>query len=222
MAEYTKIKNNLDSIQGQLTAKCKLVIVSKFRTIDEIQCAYDIGHRTFAENRVQALLDRKAQLPDDIEWHLIGHLQRNKVKFIAPFIQMIHAVDSFKLLREINNQAAKHNRVIPCLIQVHIAQEESKFGLSPAALVAFFKNEEWHNLPNIQISGLMAMATLTDNSKQIEKEFNQVQQLFLDTKAQYNDQLPHFTELSIGMSSDYLLAQKYGSTMVRIGSAVFK
>lgn len=221
MADCAKIKNNLKKIQEQLNPNCDLVVVSKFRTLEEINCAFDAGHRVFAENRVQALLERKEQLPQEIQWHLIGHLQRNKVKHIAPFIKMIHAVDSLKLLREINKQAANHKRIIPCLMQVHIAQEDTKFGLSPDELIAFFKQKPWLDLPNIQLAGLMAMASLTEEKAQIEKEFGQVQQLYTDIKKAYSADLPQFDTLSIGMSSDYLIAQNFGSTHVRIGSAVF-
>jgi len=222
MSNCDKIKKNILSIQQNLNDSCELIVVSKFRDVKEIQCAYESGHRTFAENRVQALLERKEELPLDIKWHLIGHLQRNKVKYIAPFISLIHSVDSLRLLKEINLQAVKNNRIIPCLIQVHIAQEDSKHGLQPEKLKEFLEDEAWRYLKNIRIEGLMAMATFTDNVVQVEKEFAQIETLFKMLQTEYQEQLPHFKELSIGMSSDYLIAQKHGSTMVRVGSAIFK
>lgn len=217
--DCSKVKNNLDKIKSNLANNCQLITVSKYRTIEEINCSYDAGQRAFAENRVQALVERKDQLPADIEWHLIGNLQRNKVKYLAPFIHLIHSVDSFKLLKEINKQAMSHDRVIDCLLQVHIAKEETKFGLNPTELIALLKNEDWRNLSNVRIVGLMAMATNTDNEKIINQEFGEAQILLKEAQTIVNN--PDFKELSIGMTGDYLLAQNFGSTLVRIGSGVF-
>lgn len=196
-------------------------MVSKYRSVEDIQFAYNAGHRDFAENRVQPLLERVANLPKDIQWHLIGHLQTNKVKLIAPFISMIHSVDSVKLLQEIDKEAKKNNRIIPCLIQLHVAQEETKFGLSMEEVQPFFQEITQLGLQNTTVNGLMAMASFTDNEAQIAKEFGQVAQAFDEIKSQYYPKQPLFSELSIGMSSDYSIAIEKGSTLIRVGSAVF-
>ena len=216
-----EIAQNIAQINAQIPSHCRLIVVSKYREIQEIQFAYDAGQRVFAENRVQPLLERVDALPTDIQWHLIGHLQTNKVKFIAPFIAMIHSVDSVKLLQEINKEAKKHDRVIPCLIQLHVAQEETKFGLSKEEIHPFFQEITAMDLPNITVNGLMAMASLTDNVTQIEKEFRQVAEAFRDIQSTYYPKKESFCELSIGMSSDYNIAIKEGSTLIRVGSAVF-
>lgn len=216
-----QISQNIERIQNQLPATCKLVVVSKYRQITEIQAAYAAGQRLFAENRVQALLERREHLPSDIDWHLIGHLQTNKVKYIAPFIGMIHAVDSYKLLEEINKEAGKHNRIIPCLIQLHVATEETKFGFSTEDIEAFFDLLTQSPLPNTKIVGLMAMASNTTDKEQIANEFAWVNRVFQQIKRRYFAQDPTFCELSIGMSSDYDIAIQNGSTLVRVGSAVF-
>jgi len=216
------ISKNIAKIKDELGNHCKLIVVSKYRSLAEIQCAYDAGHRVFAENRVQALLERKEVLPNDIEWHLIGHLQKNKVKYIAPFIAMIHAVDSIALLEEINKHAKKHQRVIPCLLQLHIAQEDTKFGLNLDELNSFVTKDLTKLYPNVLINGLMAMASNTSNVQQIRDEFNQVAVIYKNIKDNLKSNVPYFNELSIGMSSDYLIAKNTGSTMVRIGSKIFE
>lgn len=216
-----QISQNIERIQNQLPDTCKLVVVSKYRELTEIQAAYAAGQRLFAENRVQALLERREHLPSDIDWHLIGHLQTNKVKYIAPFIGMIHAVDSYKLLEEINKEAGKHNRIIPCLIQLHVATEETKFGFSTEDIEAFFDLITQSPLPNTKIVGLMAMASNTTDKEQIANEFALVNRVFQQIKRRYFAQDPTFCELSIGMSSDYDIAIQNGSTLVRVGSAVF-
>lgn len=219
----SRIAENIDQIKKQLPESTQLIVVSKYREIREIQEAYHAGQRTFAENRVQALLERKEQLPDDIEWHLIGHLQTNKVKYIAPFIEMIHSVDSMKLLKEINRQAAACSRTIKVLIQVHVAQEESKFGIPPQSLNDFW-NEfqmEKDTLKNVIICGMMGMASLTENTDQINQEFAQINSLFQEAKKQHFSHSNEFKELSIGMSSDYEIATAHGSTLIRVGSKVF-
>jgi pyridoxal phosphate enzyme (YggS family) len=221
MSTPQNIAQNIQTIEDQLPTGCKLIVVSKYRGVEEIKAAYACGQRLFAENRVQALLERKEALPADIEWHLIGHLQTNKVKYITPFISMIHAVDSIKLLQEINKEAAKSNRVIPCLVQLHIAQEETKFGLDAGELDAFFVAYQNGNMTHVTLSGLMAMASNTDDRSQIAAEFAQVQSLFTTVKDKYFPNQAEFCELSIGMSSDYDIAIAHGSTLVRVGSAVF-
>ncbi len=221
MSTPQHIAQNIQTIEDQLPTGCKLIVVSKYRGVEEIEAAYASGQRLFAENRVQALLERKEALPADIEWHLIGHLQTNKVKYITPFISMIHAVDSIKLLQEINKEAAKSNRVIPCLVQLHIAQEETKFGLDAGELDAFFVAYQNGNMTHVTLSGLMAMASNTDDRSQISAEFAQVQSLFTTVKDKYFPDQAEFCELSIGMSSDYDIAIAHGSTLIRVGSAVF-
>ena len=217
----TNIANNIAKIKEQLPQHCRLIVVSKYRSLEEIQGAYNAHHRDFAENRVQPLLERAEALPSDIQWHLIGHLQTNKVKFIAPFIAMIHSVDSIKLLQEINKEAEKNHRVIPCLIQLHVAQEETKFGIEPEQAMDFFNEIATLSLKNIKIHGLMAMASFTEDQQQIASEFQQVQETFNKIKQIHFPNDSRFSELSIGMSSDYPIAIENGSTMIRIGSAVF-
>ncbi len=193
-----------------------LVAVSKTKPVEDIKELYDLGQRDFGENYVQELTNKQAQLPGDIRWHFIGHLQTNKVKFIAPFVQLIHAVDSLKLLREINKQAEKNKRVIDCLLQIHIAQEETKFGFSKKELEDLFNTNlnELHELKNVNILGLMGMASLTDDMNKVKKEFSYLKSLFEQGKAK-------FSILSMGMTSDYKIAIEEGSNMVRIGSLIF-
>jgi pyridoxal phosphate enzyme (YggS family) len=216
-----RIANNIHRIQEELPKTTQLIVVSKYREIAEIKDAYDANHRVFAENRVQALLERKELLPNDIEWHLIGHLQTNKVKFIAPFISMIHSVDSLHLLDEIQKQAEKNNRQIPVLFQLHLAQEESKFGIAPESIGSFFEGLKPENYTNIVFAGIMSMGSLTDYISLTHQEFALAQKHFQEIKSTYFPTLESFKELSIGMSGDYNIATQYGSTMVRIGSAVF-
>lgn len=221
-----RIAENIRRIQDDLPPSTRLIVVSKYRSVEEIEQCYQAGIRVMAENRVQALLERKEVLPEDIQWHLIGHLQTNKVKYIAEFISMIHSVDSLKLLLEINRYGIQFNRKIPVLIQVHIAQEESKFGLDPADLNDFFKSVQAllieNTLQGVEICGLMSMATFTDNTDQIRKEFNEIKLLFDRIKTEYFSDTDSFQELSIGMSGDYKIAIEFGSTLVRVGTAVFE
>lgn len=198
---------------------CKLIAVSKTKPIEDILQAYKIGCRDFGENKVQEMLTKYEQLPQDIRWHLIGHLQSNKVKYIAPFVHLIHSVDSLKLLQEINKQAQKQNRVIDCLLQIHIAQEETKFGLDFIEAEAILQNID--SLKNIKIIGLMGMASFTDNQEQIQKEFASLKQFFEHCKKTYQAFNIAFSELSMGMSGDYQLAVQEGSTMIRLGSSLF-
>ncbi|WP_143307291.1 YggS family pyridoxal phosphate-dependent enzyme [Chitinophaga vietnamensis] len=201
----------------------KLVAVSKTKPVADIAAFYAAGQRLFGENYVQELVEKQAALPTDIEWHFIGHLQSNKVKYIAPFVHTIHAVDSIKLLQEINKQAVKNKRVINCLLQLHIAEEETKFGMDTAEMQALL--QAWQQEPSafagVRIVGLMGMATNTSDEIQIRKEFHQLHQVFGSVKATYFDTVDYFKERSIGMSADYAIALEEGSTMVRIGSLLF-
>lgn len=209
-------KQNITTITSTLPGNVTLVAVSKTKSVSEIMEAYNAGQRDFGENKIQEMVEKWEQMPKDIRWHMIGHVQRNKVKYMAPFVALIHAVDSLKLLKEINKQAEKNNRVINCLLQVYIAREETKFGLESEELIELLDSPEYKNLKNIKVVGLMGMATFTENESQIKSEFQFIQNLFNELK-----DTNKFTELSIGMSSDYKLAIECGSTMTRIGSAIF-
>jgi pyridoxal phosphate enzyme (YggS family) len=207
-------------IIDELKGKATLVAVSKTKPASDIKELYELGQKDFGENYVQELIDKQSQLPKDIQWHFIGHLQSNKVKFIAPFVYLIHGVDSFKLLKEINKQAQKANRVINCLLQVHIAQEETKFGFNEEELNALFSNRELKELRNIKIVGLMGMASFTDDLNKVKEEFKALKELF-DRYKSFSSNNAEFTTLSMGMSSDYKIAVEEGSTMVRVGSLLF-
>lgn len=210
------------SIVAELSStQARLIAVSKTKPVSDIQQLYDAGQRLFGENKVQELTDKQAQLPHDIEWHLIGHLQTNKVKYVAPFVSMIHAVDSLKLLEEINKQAQKNGRVIDCLLQIYIAQEETKFGLDSSELTNLLSDPAFNILSNVRICGLMGMATNTDHTEQIEREFASLNTIYDTLKQTHFRDKPYFKELSMGMSSDYKIAVKHGATMVRIGSTIF-
>jgi len=215
------VKSNLAEIRKHIPSNVKLVCVSKFHPESAIQEAYDCGERIFGESRVQELTDKQRVLATDIDWHFIGHLQSNKIKYIVPFVSLIHGVDSLKLLTEINRQAEKANRVVHCLLQVHIAEEETKFGFSSDELHEIFSNNELNALNNVEIDGLMGMATFTDDETQIRKEFRSLKALQYQLKAAYFEDKPYFRELSMGMSDDYRIAIEEGSTMVRIGSLIF-
>ncbi len=216
-----RIADNLKKIKLQL-GNAELLVVSKFRSIQEIQEAYDAGQRKFAENRVQALLDRKDQLPADIEWHLIGHLQTNKVKYLIPFISMIQSVDSEKLMQEIQIRAAAVNRKVYVLLQIHISKDNSKFGLTYADASKLLESNLQDKYPNLVIRGLMGMATLTNQKSIIQKEFEDLYSYYLNVKSKLTSYYPSFEVLSMGMSSDFDIAISAGSNMVRIGSAVFE
>lgn len=216
------IAENLKRIKTEIGENVKLIAVSKYTSNDEVIDAYNVGQRDFGENKVQDLEDKREKLPKEIRWHFIGHLQRNKVKFIAPYIHMIHAVDSFRLLREINKHAKAAGRVIPCLLQLKIAEEDTKFGMTEEEILAIIENPELRDLQNIEIKGLMGMATLTEDRYVLHEEFEKVKLLFNKIK-----QLPRLRnvvmkEMSMGMSNDYPIAIENGSTMVRLGSSVFK
>jgi pyridoxal phosphate enzyme (YggS family) len=198
-----------------LNDKAALVAVSKTKPIEDIRALYDLGQRDFGENYVQELVDKYEQLPKDIRWHFIGHLQSNKVKYIAPFVHLIHGVDSFNLLKEIDKQAKKNDRIIDCLLQIHIAQEDTKFGLNEIELVEVLSKA--NELKSIQIKGLMGMASLTGDNEKIKEEFHHLKKIY----SQFTMHNPQFNILSMGMSSDYLIALQEGSNMVRVGSLLF-
>ena len=214
------IKDSLLNIKNSIPQNVLLVAVSKTKPIEAIKEAYETGHRNFGENKVQELADKYDQLPKDIKWHMIGHLQRNKVKFIAPFIHLIHGVDTFKLLKEINKQALKNDRIINCLLQFHIAEENTKFGLNLDEAISFISNQEFLELKNISISGVMGMASYTEDKSKIEKEFSSLKVIFEQLKTHINNK-NSFKWISMGMSGDYKIAINQGSNMVRIGSTIF-
>lgn len=215
------IQSNLKEVRAQLPPQVSLVAVSKFHPNEAILAAYEAGQRIFGESKEQELSKKQASLPADIQWHFIGHLQTNKVKYIAPYIAMIHAVDSYKLLAEIDKQAAKCNRVIPCLLEIHIAEEESKYGFSFEACREMLETTPWKELTHVCISGVMGMATNTDDESQIINEFESLHRFFTELKATYFKDCDTFKEISMGMSHDYTLAVQAGSTMVRVGSKIF-
>ena len=215
------ISEQLKSLKESIPENVTLVAVSKTKPVAAIQEAYDTGHRIFGENRVQEMTEKYEQLPKDIEWHLIGHLQTNKVKYIAPFVSMIHAVDSLKLLKEINKQAEKNNRVIECLLQFHIAEEETKFGLDFREAQDLLESTEFSEMRNVSIVGLMGMATFTDNTDQVREEFRTLENHFQVIKSHFFKFNDNFRHISMGMSGDYEIAIEEGSTMIRVGSAIF-
>ena len=215
------IKTNLNDILNKIPQGTRLVAVSKFHPADAIMLAYETGHRIFGESRVQELNEKYEKLPKDIEWHFIGHLQTNKVKYIVPYISMIHAVDSFKLLEEINRQASKADRVIPCLLEVHIAKEESKYGFSFDECRKMLNEASWKDLKNVSINGIMGMATFTDNQEEIKQEFHRLHSFFDEMKKKHFEENDEFRELSMGMSEDYTIAIEEGSTLIRVGSKIF-
>lgn len=215
------IQQRLHAVLDNLVDGCRLVAVSKYHHADMVQACYDEGQRVFGESHEQEIRVKHEILPKDIEWHFIGHLQTNKVKYIAPYITMIEACDSMKLMREINKQAAKCGRTIKVLLELHIAQEESKYGLTLDACRQLLADGEWRTLENVQICGLMAMATYTDDVAQIRSEFNAAADFFDEVKAKYFADDDAFCERSWGMSNDYVIAQECRSTMVRVGTTIF-
>jgi len=215
------IAERLVALRTEIPANVQLIAVSKTKPASAVQEAYNAGQRAFGENKVQEMTEKHEALPKDIHWHLIGHLQTNKVKYIASFVHMIHAVDSLKLLQEINRQAEKNNRVIPCLLQFHIAEEETKFGLDFSEAEELLQSREFVELQNVSIAGLMGMASFTENTEQIADEFRNLNNYFHIIKSHYFKFNPEFRHLSMGMSSDYAIAIAEGSTMVRIGSTLF-
>jgi len=214
------IKNNIEKFTQTLPAGCRLIAVSKTQPIEKIQEAYAAGQRLFGENKAQELTSKFESLPKDFEWHMIGHLQSNKVKYIVPFVNLIHSIDSLKLLAEVDKQAKKIGRVVDCLLQVHIAAEDTKYGFSESEIFETFQAEQFKSLTHIRIVGLMGMATLTENQAQIRNEFKSLKTLFNKIKTM---SVPSVTmkELSMGMSSDYKIAIEEGSTLIRVGTAIF-
>lgn len=215
------VKGNLHEVLQQLHEGVRLVAISKYHPSDYIQAAYDEGQRLFGESHEQELREKHTQLPKDIEWHFIGHLQTNKVKYIVPYISMIETVDSLKLLREIQKQAAKVNRMVKVLLELHVAEEKTKYGLDFDECRSLLEGSEWREMPNVRICGLMMMASNTDDEAQIASEFQQAAAFFDEVKSRYFADAPYFCERSWGMSSDFPLAVKNGSTMVRIGTRIF-
>lgn len=215
------IAENIDLVKANLPVQVQLVAVSKTKPAALLMEAYAHGQRAFGENKVQELSWKFGELPKDIEWHFIGHMQTNKVKYIAPFVHLIHGVDSFKLLKTIDNEAKKIDRIIPCLLQFHIAEEETKFGLSLDEATEILNSEEFKLLKHVKISGVMGMATYTDDENQVRKEFASLKSNFDKLKSAYFAESIEFCEISMGMSGDYLIAIEEGSTMVRIGSTIF-
>lgn len=215
------IADNIISLKKQIPVSVKLVAVSKTKPVSDILEAYKAGHRIFGENRVQELLSKKDLLPGDIEWHLIGHLQTNKVKYVVPFISMIHSVDTFRLLKVIDIESARINRRIDCLLQFHIAAEETKFGFNIDEFKAMISSPEFSLIKSVRICGIMGMATFTDNEKQVRDEFRCLTSLFKKLKSSYFAHEDSFREISMGMSGDYRVAIEEGSTIIRIGSIIF-
>lgn len=215
------IQEEIQAIKAGLPEGVRLVAVSKFHPIEALEDAYDGGQRIFGESKVQEMTQKYEALPKNIEWHFIGHLQTNKIKYMAPYVALIHGVDSYKLLAEINKQAAKAGRIIPCLLQIHIAQEETKFGFSTEECRAMLEEGQWRQLDHVQIAGVMGMATNTEDETQIRREFSTLSAFFQEIKKAYFKEVSSFKEISMGMSDDYPLAIEEGSTLIRIGSRIF-
>ncbi len=211
------ISDNIKKFKAEIPSEVTLVAISKTKPKEDLMEAYNAGQRVFGENKIQEMSQKWEDLPKDIEWHMVGHVQRNKVKYMAGFVELIHAVDSLKLLKEINKQAKKHNRLIKCLLQIKIAEEESKYGLDVAAAKEIIQSEELAKMQHVRITGLMGMATLTENEDKIRAEFSFLRTTFEALKQEQED----FTTLSMGMSGDYKIALECGSTMVRVGSSIF-
>ncbi len=215
------VQANLKKVLSDIPPHVRVVAVSKTKPVEMIQAAYDTGQRDFGENKAQDMAAKFPQLPQDIHWHFIGHLQTNKVKYIAPFVSLIHAADSLKILKEINKQANKNNRVIDCLLEFHIAKEESKFGLNIETVENILQSEVYKQLQNIRLCGVMGMATYTTETEQIRDEFRHLKDIFSKLKNNYFKEAGHFKEISMGMSGDYPIAIEEGATIVRVGSKIF-
>ena len=221
MSKMSKVAENLKTVLADLPSGVRLVAVSKFHPVEMLREAYDAGQRIFGESHVQELQQKVKEMPKDVEWHFIGHLQTNKVKYIAPYISLIHAVDSVKLLREINKQAERYGRVIDVLLELHIAEEETKYGFSPEECRQFLTGGEWKELSHVRIRGLMMMATYTDDQAQIRGEMQVAANLFDEMKQRCFADEPSFSERSWGMSHDYRIAIETGATLVRVGTTIF-
>lgn len=215
------IAHSIQSLHSSLPNGVSLLAISKYQPIEALKEAYDAGQRLFGENHILEMAAKAEALPKDIEWHFTGHVQTNKIKYMASFVRLIHAVDSFRLLREIDKHAAKHDRCIDCLLQIHIAQEDTKYGLTIEECHHLLSDEPWQELQHVRIVGLMAMGSNTDNMTQVRNEFHQMKTLFDELKATYFNDAPHFSQLSEGMTDDYPIAIEEGSTIVRIGSLIF-
>lgn len=215
------IAEQIKNITSSLPTTTRLIAVSKTKPAEDIQEAYNAGQRVFGENKALEMRDKHEALPKDIEWHFIGHLQTNKIKYIIPYVSLIHSIDSLNLLKEVNKEAAKKERRVDCLLQFHIAQEDTKFGLSYDEAVQLLSSEEYKQMENIRIVGVMGMATFTDNSDQVSAEFGSLRIIFDRLKKEYFSSVESFCELSMGMSDDYPLAIEQGSTLIRVGSAIF-
>ncbi len=217
-----EVKNNLKGVKDTLIgSQCQLIAVSKTQPLELIQEAYNAGQRLFGENKAQEMASKHAALPKDIQWHMIGHLQTNKVKYIATFVDLIHSIDSIKLLTEVDKQAKKANRKINCLLQIYIAHEETKFGFDPAEVIELLNSNALSEFSNVEIIGLMGMASFTEDQQQIKREFNVLNSLFTQLKTLSLPANVHMKELSMGMSSDYKIAMEAGSTLVRVGTSIF-
>lgn len=221
MKANDRIAQEINAINATLPHGVTLIAVSKYHPAEAIMAAYEAGQRDFGESKAQDLVKKHEALPEDIKWHFIGHLQSNKIKYIAPFIHLVHSIDSYKLLQEVDKHAAKAGRVINCLLQIHIAEEESKFGFTPEELKAMLEEGAWRELHNIRIRGVMCMASNTDDEVQIEREFSTVESLFYEIKKEYFSDDAGFEIISAGMSDDYPIAVRHGSTHVRVGSRIF-
>lgn len=215
------IKDNLETVRESIPSGVLLVAVSKTKPVADLQEAYDAGQRVFGENHALEMRDKHEVLPNDIDWHFIGHLQTNKIKYIIPFVRLIHSIDTFNLLQAVNKEAVKHDRVVDCLLQFHVAEEETKFGLSLEEAEEILNSDAFKELKNVRICGVMGMATNTDNQVQIRKEFHHLKEIFSTLKSKYFTDCEYFKEISMGMSHDYQLAIEEGSTMVRVGSKIF-
>jgi len=215
------IKENLEKIRSELPKTVTLVAVSKTKPVSDLQEAYDAGQRIFGENHALEMRDKHEVLPADIQWHFIGHLQTNKIKYIIPFVTLIHSIDSANLLDAVNKEAAKHNRVVDCLLQFHIAQEETKFGLDMTEALQLLDSETFKQMQNVRICGVMGMATFTNDEDEVRKEFKHLKEIFESLKSDYFANQPQFKEISMGMSEDYPIAVEEGATLVRVGSKIF-
>lgn len=215
------IKDNIISYNNKINGNARLIAVSKTKPIEDLQEAYEAGQRLFGENKALEMRDKHEVLPKDIRWHFIGHLQTNKVKYIAPFVELIHSVDSLHLLQQINKEAIKNNRVIDCLLQIDIAHEETKFGLEESEADELLSSEEFAKLENVRICGLMGIGSITDDKNKTKKEFNNLKEYFLKAKEKFFKSKTYFCELSMGMSEDFEIALQEGATLVRIGSSIF-
>ena len=215
------VKENLETVRKTIPSGVLLVAVSKTKPVEDLQEAYDAGQRVFGENHALEMRDKHEVLPKDIDWHFIGHLQTNKIKYIVQYVRLIHSIDTFNLLQAVNKEAVKHDRVVDCLLQFHIAEEETKFGLSMEEAEEILNSDIFKTMKNVRICGVMGMATNTDNMTQVRKEFHHLKEIFDTLKAKYFADCEWFKEISMGMSHDYPIAIEEGSTMVRVGSKIF-